>query len=415
MEKQKCPEVRFKGFIDEWKQIYLKDFGYTFTGLSGKTKDDFGHGDGQFITYMNVFTNTISDPKGVEKVEIDFNQNDVKYGDILFTTSSETPHEVGMSSVWLDEKPNTYLNSFCFGVRPFNNQTPYFLAYLLRSNSIRKQLIFLAQGISRYNISKTKAMEINLSQPCLEERIQIGNFFQNLDQSITLQEKKLTQTQNLKKAMLEKMFPKAGSKQPEIRLKGFSGDWHVQCIGDFTRVGSGARVHKEEWTSSGVPFFRSSDVVSSYKGNDNSKAYISFSLFEKLIQISGRLEKDDLLITGGGSIGIPYLVQNDEPLYSKDADLIWIKKSSKFNSQYLYTFFSTSYFRSFIASISHIGTIAHYTIEQVKATPVCLPSIEEQVQIGNFFKQLDGTLVLQKQQLQTLKNLKQAFLEKMFV
>nr|WP_277602831.1 restriction endonuclease subunit S [Acinetobacter sp. NIPH 1852] len=211
------------------------------------------------------------------------------------------------------------------------------------------------------------------------------------------------------------MFPKAGSKQPEIRLKGFSGDWEQQSIGDFTKVGSGARVHKEEWTSSGVPFYRSSDVVSSYKGNDNSKAYIPFSLFEKLIQISGRLEKDDLLVTGGGSIGIPYLVPNNEPLYSKDADLIWIKKSKKFNSQYLYTFFSTSYFRNFIASISHIGTIAHYTIEQVKATPVCLPSIEEQVQIGNFFKQLDETLALQQQQLQTLKKLKQAFLEKMFV
>jgi len=210
---EKCPEVRFKGFSDEWEQIYLKDFGYAFTGLSGKTKDDFGHGDGQFITYMNVFTNTISDPKGVEKVEIDFNQNEVKYGDVLFTTSSETPHEVGMSSVWLGEQPNIYLNSFCFGFRPFNNQSPYFLAYLLRSNSIRKQLIFLAQGISRYNIAKTKAMEINLSQPCFDEQDKIGSFFQNLDQSIALHEKKLTQTQNLKKAMLEKMFPKAGISQ----------------------------------------------------------------------------------------------------------------------------------------------------------------------------------------------------------
>lgn len=215
--------------------------------------------------------------------------------------------------------------------------------------------------------------------------------------------------------MLEKIFPKHGSQCPEIRIKGFSGDWEQFTIGALTRVCSGARVHKDEWTSSGVPFFRTSDVVSTYKGNENTKAYISFTLFEKLIQSTGRLEKGDLLVTGGGSIGIPYLVPNNEPLYSKDADLIWIKKSPKIDSKFLYTFFATDYFRKFIESISHIGTIAHYTIEQVKATPVCLPSLSEQEQIGEFFKQVDETIKLHQQQLQTLKNIKQALLEKMFV
>ena len=83
-----------------------------------KRKEDFGHGEAQYITYLNVFQNTVSDITMTDKVEIDTTQNEVKYGDVLFTTSSETPEEVGMSSVWLGHTPNIYLNSFCFGFRP---------------------------------------------------------------------------------------------------------------------------------------------------------------------------------------------------------------------------------------------------------------------------------------------------------
>ena len=112
------PSIRFRGFTDDWEQRKLGDMGTTFTGLSGKTKDDFGHGDARFVTYMNVFTNPVSDPDRVEAVEIDKSQNAVQHGDVFFTTSSETPEEVGMSSVWLENTDNTYLNSFCFG---YNN------------------------------------------------------------------------------------------------------------------------------------------------------------------------------------------------------------------------------------------------------------------------------------------------------
>jgi len=82
-----------------WEQHALGDFGTTFTGLSGKTKEDFGHGQAKFITYMNVFSNPVTDPNGVESIELDARQHSIKHGDIFFTVSSETPEEVGMSSV----------------------------------------------------------------------------------------------------------------------------------------------------------------------------------------------------------------------------------------------------------------------------------------------------------------------------
>ena len=200
------PEIRFAGFTDAWEQRKLGDIGENYTGLSGKTKEDFGHGNAKFVTYMNVFSNSIADSSMTESVEIDKKQNEVKYGDVFFTTSSETPDEVGMSSVWLENGENTYLNSFCFGYRPSVKINSYYMAYMLRSDNVRKNIVFLAQGISRYNISKNKMMEISVPLPNLEEQQKIGEYFRNLDNLITLHQQKLETLKKIKKAMLQKMF-----------------------------------------------------------------------------------------------------------------------------------------------------------------------------------------------------------------
>lgn len=200
------PELRFKGFTDAWEQRKLGSIGSTYTGLSGKTKEDFGHGEAQYITYLNVFQNTISDITMTDKVEIDITQNEVKYGDVLFTTSSETPEEVGMSSVWLGDTPNIYLNSFCFGFRPNQKIDPYFLGYSLRAPYMRDKIKILAQGISRYNISKNKVMELEISLPNNEEQKLLGTFLQRIDLIITLHQRKLDMLKNVKKGLLQKMF-----------------------------------------------------------------------------------------------------------------------------------------------------------------------------------------------------------------
>ena len=207
-ENKLVPKRRFKEFENsgDWEQRKLGEVGETFTGLSGKTKEDFGKGDAEFVTYLNVFNNPISDVNLTENVEIDKKQHEVKYGDIFFTTSSETPDEVGMSSVWLGNRENVYLNSFCFGLRPKRIIEPNFIAYALRSDAIRQQFVLLAQGISRYNISKTKAMEIEIKLPSMEEQQTIGTFFLQLDNLITLHQRKLDKLKSLKQAYLTEMF-----------------------------------------------------------------------------------------------------------------------------------------------------------------------------------------------------------------
>ncbi|WP_337609235.1 restriction endonuclease subunit S [Phascolarctobacterium succinatutens] len=177
-------------FAFTWEQRKLGDLGTTFTGLSGKTAIDFGHGEASFITYMNVFTNPVSNPKMVEHVEIDSKQREVEVGDVFFTTSSETPEEVGMSSVLKEKSGVMYLNSFCFGFRPLVKFDLDYLAFMLRSESVRKQIKLLAQGISRFNISKTKMMDIEIPLSKIDEQVAIGRYFAQLDNLITLHQRK---------------------------------------------------------------------------------------------------------------------------------------------------------------------------------------------------------------------------------
>ena len=205
-EGETVPRIRFKGFTGDWEQRKLGEIGTTFSGLSGKAKEDFGHGEAQFVTYMNVYLNAVSDSSMTERVEIDDHQNKVQYGDVFFTTSSETPDEVGMASVWFGSKDNTYLNSFCFGFRPTKEIDPYYMAFMLRSDIIRRKIIILAQGISRYNLSKKQVMKIVVPLPELSEQYKIGAYLQSLDHLITLHQRKLDQLQVMKKFMLQNSF-----------------------------------------------------------------------------------------------------------------------------------------------------------------------------------------------------------------
>lgn len=201
---------------------------------------------------------------------------------------------------------------------------------------------------------------------------------------------------------------------PKLRFKEFDGDWTSKQLGKIIGVSSASRVFKEQWQDSGVPFFRTSDVVSIFKNKENEKAYISLELFEELAKKSGKIKQGDLLVTGGGTIGIPYLVPNDQPLYFKDADLLWMKSSGIVEGSFLYNFFISPKFREYLKSISHTGTISHFTIEQAKATPFGFPSKEEQTKIASFLSNVDEKISQLTQKHELLSQYKQGMMQKLF-
>ena len=144
--------------------------------------------------------------------------------------------------------------------------------------------------------------------------------------------------------------------------------------------------------------------MTAINGTENEKAFISEELYEKLSKVSGKLEEGDILVTGGGSVGNPYIVPDNKPLYTKDADLLWIKNKGKFHPYFLYEFFFSPTFRNYLGSISHVGTIAHYTITQLSDTPIGLPSFEEQKEVGEYFQSLDRLITLHQRQHKLHRN-----------
>lgn len=157
-------------------ELSFNDFGEPYSGLSGKSAEDFGEGC-QYITYMNVYQNQIIDTTDVGLVKINETeqQSVVRYGDILFTLSSEMPNEVGMGAVYLGDTYPLYLNSFCFGVRIIDESKifPPFLAYYISTKSFRKAVFPLAQGSTRFNLQKSDFMNKMFLFPMVEKQNKI--------------------------------------------------------------------------------------------------------------------------------------------------------------------------------------------------------------------------------------------------
>ncbi len=195
----------------ETQQVTLSfgDFGQSYSGLSGKSAEDFGDGY-PFITYMNVYQNQIIDSTDVGLVKINETeqQSVVRYGDILLTLSSETPEEVGMGAVYLGETYPLYLNSFCFGIHITDEAKIYppFLAYYVSSQSFRKAVYPLAQGSTRFNLQKSDFMKKKFSFPVIEKQRIIYSFLKNYSDKLIVEKQIMRLLCNQKCYLLRQLF-----------------------------------------------------------------------------------------------------------------------------------------------------------------------------------------------------------------
>lgn len=213
MQKLFSQTIRFKNDngtdFPIWEEKLLGDIGETFNGLTGKTKVDFGRGK-PYIQYMQIFSSSRIDTKnfGLVNIEDGENQTRVQYGDVFFTTSSETPNEIGTSSVLTDQVEEVYLNSFCFGFRPnsLDELVPEFAQFFFRSEKARREIVKLAQGSTRYNMSKVELMKLKFDLPKKEEQQKIGNFLLSLDKSIENIGNQKADSIIFKQGLLKKLF-----------------------------------------------------------------------------------------------------------------------------------------------------------------------------------------------------------------
>lgn len=210
----------------------IGDIGNTYTGLSGKTKDDFGHGDALYITFLNVLNNPIIDSSIFEKVDVKKGekQNQCKKGDLFFNTSSETPEEVGMCAYLADDVPDLYLNSFCFGFHIKDKDIDgRYLSYYFRGKQGRKLMTMLAQGATRYNLSKENFMASEIELPMSNEQKRIATALYDIDTLIQYLDRTIEKKKNIRQGAMEQLL--SGKK----RLPGFKGEWKRVEIGEICK------------------------------------------------------------------------------------------------------------------------------------------------------------------------------------
>jgi type I restriction enzyme S subunit len=208
----------------EWKKI--EDFGPYFGGLTGKTKDDFVDGNAKFITYMNVYTNPSLDisTTGVVKITPGEKQNKIQKGDILFTGSSETPEEAGMSCVVTEDfEEDVYMNSFCFGIR-LTHPEQYDLGYLkhiLRSNKVRKEISKSASGVTRFNISKSRFGKVLIPIPSLSEQTRIVDILDTFTASIDNLKEQISERRKQYEYYRDQILDFEGKEGVELKIEEF--------------------------------------------------------------------------------------------------------------------------------------------------------------------------------------------------
>ena len=208
-------QTLIKGLNDSLYELYgngittsFAELGHSYSGLSGKTANDFGTGK-PFITYLNVYSNNIVNENDYQYVRINEGekQNVVKYGDVLFTLSSETPEEVGVGSVFLG-KEEVLLNSFCFGIHIENEEQVYspYLSYYVSSTPFRKFIYPFAQGSTRFNLCKADFEKASIKLPLLENQIHIYAILNSIAEKIETEEMMLEKYLNQKQYLLRQMF-----------------------------------------------------------------------------------------------------------------------------------------------------------------------------------------------------------------
>ena len=308
----------------EWKTI--EDIGYFFGGLTGKTKEDFKEGNAKFITYMNVFLNPSLNPSvvGVVKINEGEKQNKIQKGDILFTGSSETPEETGMSCVVTDElEGDFYMNSFCFGLRLFTPElyNLHYLKHLLRSELVRKSIAKAASGVTRFNISKARFSKIEIPFPSLSEQTRIVGILDTFTASI----------ENLKAQIAKRRKQYEFYRDQLLDLEGKPGvEWfELLELCDYVDY----RGKTPSKVDVGIFLVTAKNIRKGYIDYDNSKEYISEDDYEEVMH-RGKPQIGDVLVTTEAPLGNVAQIDNENIALAQRV-IKYRPKDERLNSSYL--------------------------------------------------------------------------------
>ena len=397
-KKSDVPAIRFKGFSDAWEQRKFSDI--TFPA-GEKNRDNLPlesysitneHG---FVPQDEKFENGGTMREADKRMYYIVSPNSFAYNPARINVGSIGYQNIGK---------NVIVSSLYEVFKTSEDVDDRLLWHWLKSPDFQKLIMQLQEGGVRLYFYYDKLCMGEVSLPSLEEQRKIGKLFDTLDNLITLHQRKFEKLTNVKKSMLEKMFPQNGSSYPEIRFKGFTDPWEQRKLGEIGSVSMCRRIFKEQTSETGdIPFYK----IGTFGADPD--AFISRELFEEYKSKYPYPQKGDILISASGSIGraVEFAGNNE---YFQDSNIVWLNHDERLSNPFLKCFYSVVKWAGIEGS-----TIKRLYNDNILNTVICMPSVPEQKRIGLFFENLDNLITLHQRELEKLQNIKKSMLEKMFV
>ena len=410
MNKNNKPEIRFKGFTDDWEQREVSGYATFLSGNGLSWNDIDADGVQECILYGNLYTDygMITDTINYRTNVIPKNPVYSQKGDVLIPSSDTTP--TGLARATCVEKSGILLGGDINIIRPNKDINGSCLSLVINAN--KRELLRLIKGTTVKHIHNSDIQKIDIFLPKnKDEQFKIATYFKLIDNLITLHQRKLEKLKNIKKSMLEKMFSKNGKSLPEIRFKGFTDDWEQRKLGDVADIVGGGTPSTEnpEYWDGDIDWYAPAEIADqiyvktsqrkiSEQGYDNSSAKL--------------LPPGTVLFTSRAGIGKTAILAQKGCTNQGFQSIVPHK-----NELDTYFIFSrTEELKRYGELVGAGSTFVEVSGKQMAAMDLMLPStIREQQTIGEFFKKIDTLITLHQCKLEKLKNIKKSMLEKMFV
>lgn len=419
--KKKVPELRFKGFTDDWEERKFDEcfnFPVSTNSLS-RALLNYDEGDIKSVHYgdilikypaiLNIKNDKIPYITGgkLEKYKSSLLEN----GDLIFADAAEDETVGKAVEVNGLTEENLVAGLHTIVARPKDKKAEFFLGYYINSNTYHRQLLRLIQGSKVSSISKGNLQKTLVSFPKdFEEQQKIGAFFKKIDDTIALHQRKLDLLKEQKKGFLQKMFPKNGAKVPELRFAGFADDWEERNLGEWSDVRDGTHA-SPKYIKQGHPMVTSKNLTDS--GLDMSDvSYLTDEDFNEINQRS-KVDIGDILFGMIGTIGKPVIVDRDD-FAIKNVALIKEKTSPEIINTWLIQYLKSPSFERFIQKENAGGTQKFIALGLIRDMKLMTPSVQEQARIGELLNHLDNLIVANQRKLDLLKEQKKGYLQKMF-
>ena len=412
--KRRVPKLRFPGFTEDWEQRKLSEMCGTFEyGLNAAAKEF--DGKNKYIRITDI------DDASREFLLSDLSSPDIcldgmsKYllssGDIVF---ARTGASVGKTYIYRENDGIVYFAGFLIRAKVNQDNDAEFVFQSTLSPSYEKYIRITSQRSGQPGVNAQEYGEYDLFAPSKEEQQRIGQFLRGIDNLITLHQRKCDRLKELKKGLLQKMFPKNGEKIPELRFPGFTEDWEQRKLGDmYGAIGNAFVGTATPYYVEHGHFYLESNNVKDGQINHNSEIFINDEFYEK--QKDKWLHTGDIVMVQSGHVGHAAVIPEELDNIAAHALIMFRNPKEKFEPYFLNYEYQTDISKKKIENIATGNTIRHILASDMQEFIVDVPTYTEQKRIANYFQSLDHLITLHQRKLEHLKELKKGLLQQMFV